>query len=642
MQNRKTLTPLRGYQQRAVAAALVRSTIAVLPTGSGKTLIAAAVIAHQKAPARVLFVVPTVVLVAQQATVLRKETKLVVAELSGGIASNAAVDSNFNVIVATPAAALNAAEKSPDLEFSRFQLIVFDEIHHVIKKHPYRSIALLLTSMNPTCRPRILGLTSSLTYSVGKDKIQNSIEQLCADLLLEKESIFTVSSDELVNDGYHAAASKTKTAVNLCEKIELEEDYNSFRALKLPGQAHEDLAVFLRHVAGNINPIHPLSIALMLCIRFLEKQVHLEYPQFSSPIDATGKLGRVAEWGKLAHNLASLPKLSPTLKLRLNILEHLYEGTRLIVNSKQSALELAMHYIQNQGIFSDEYISKERCLLPLSQLWSKNRSDFRRLPHLKSVLLDQCKRVGIENFRCIVFTQQRLTTHVLDEFVKLDIDLSRLRSSCIYSAKTSASASYSVNQTQVKERIAQFAAGYLQILFATSVAEEGIDIPAANCVIRFDHIQTPVSLVQSRGRARQYDSTFIVMQESSKRSVRVLESSEQEQVAAIHEINANGFKLSTKQIRIQRMNAQEQRRRGARKILERYEQTHTWALKAYAQKISGEVTESVSEKQLLYVATLKLSQFGEAALHGSGQARSKKDAINEAALHIIEQVKLKY
>eukprot|EP00919_Chromeraceae_sp_WS-2016_P037476 GHVR01089399.1.p2 GENE.GHVR01089399.1~~GHVR01089399.1.p2 ORF type:complete len:106 (+),score=18.29 GHVR01089399.1:1380-1697(+) len=42
-------------------------------------------------------------------------------------------------------------------------------------------------------------------------------------------------------------------------------------------------------------------------------------------------------------------------------------------------------------------------------------------------------------------------------------------------------------------------------------------VPAANVVIRFDAVQTPVSLVQSRGRARQADSKFVVMAVSEKK-----------------------------------------------------------------------------------------------------------------------------
>ena len=42
------------------------------------------------------------------------------------------------------------------------------------------------------------------------------------------------------------------------------------------------------------------------------------------------------------------------------------------------------------------------------------------------------------------------------------------------------------------------------------VVEDG-GMQAANYVIRFDEVQTPVSLVQSRGRARQENSSFKVM-----------------------------------------------------------------------------------------------------------------------------------
>ena len=55
-------------------------------------------------------------------------------------------------------------------------------------------------------------------------------------------------------------------------------------------------------------------------------------------------------------------------------------------------------------------------------------------------------------------------------------------------------------------------------------------VPAANVVIRFDPIQTPVSLVQSRGRARQADSSFVVLQhQSNKRSLQVMQTAEHTQ-----------------------------------------------------------------------------------------------------------------
>ncbi|KAG0026176.1 Dicer-like protein 1 [Podila clonocystis] len=51
------------------------------------------------------------------------------------------------------------------------------------------------------------------------------------------------------------------------------------------------------------------------------------------------------------------------------------------------------------------------------------------------------------------------------------------------------------------------------LLVSTSVAEEGLDIQPCNVVIRFDPVTTTTSYIQSRGRARQKDSVYIMLQE---------------------------------------------------------------------------------------------------------------------------------
>lgn len=46
---------------------------------------------------------------------------------------------------------------------------------------------------------------------------------------------------------------------------------------------------------------------------------------------------------------------------------------------------------------------------------------------------------------------------------------------------------------------------------ATDVAEEGLDFPACNLIVRFDTMATYKGYIQSRGRARRKDSEFVVM-----------------------------------------------------------------------------------------------------------------------------------
>lgn len=61
------------------------------------------------------------------------------------------------------------------------------------------------------------------------------------------------------------------------------------------------------------------------------------------------------------------------------------------------------------------------------------------------------------------------------------------------------------------ETLADFRIGELNLVIATAVAEEGLDIQACCNVVRWDPPPNMVSWAQSRGRARRERSTFIVM-----------------------------------------------------------------------------------------------------------------------------------
>lgn len=163
-------TLLRGYQERATKQALAGSTIVVLPTGSGKMLIGAAVAAATAAAAQrcasVLFLVPTRPLVEQQAKGLRDETGLAVAQYMGGD-TEPGVDT-YDILVAVPAAYIALRNRQLRFDYMHYSLVIFDEVHHVIKRHPYRTIARQLESLKCASRPRVLGLTASLTYATSK------------------------------------------------------------------------------------------------------------------------------------------------------------------------------------------------------------------------------------------------------------------------------------------------------------------------------------------------------------------------------------------------------------------------------------------------------------------------------------------
>ena len=53
------------------------------------------------------------------------------------------------------------------------------------------------------------------------------------------------------------------------------------------------------------------------------------------------------------------------------------------------------------------------------------------------------------------------------------------------------------------------------VLIATSVVEEGVDVDACSFVIVFDHIKSTKAYVQMKGRARQYNARFFVFHDTS-------------------------------------------------------------------------------------------------------------------------------
>ena len=135
-----TKTTPRAVQIKAFKTAMVTNTIVVLPTGTGKTLIAAMVIHKlvRQSDKLALLLVDRINLVDQHARNIEDETDLIVKKLSSE-ESNLNLESGFHEVVVATAGSLYEKVNN-GLDLSIFCAIVFDECHHALNNHIYKRI----------------------------------------------------------------------------------------------------------------------------------------------------------------------------------------------------------------------------------------------------------------------------------------------------------------------------------------------------------------------------------------------------------------------------------------------------------------------------------------------------------------------
>ena len=112
--------------------------------------------------------------------------------------------------------------------------------------------------------------------------------------------------------------------------------------------------------------------------------------------------------------------------------------------------------------------------------------------------------------RCIVFVRERYTARLLSALF-LKVGTPNIRIGLLIGTGSSDPGVVNISFRQQFLTLRKFRKGEINCLFATSIAEEGLDIPNCNRIIRFDLYSTLIQYIQSRGRARHENSEYIHM-----------------------------------------------------------------------------------------------------------------------------------
>lgn len=451
----QNITP-REYQKNIFETCVKKNCLVVLPTGLGKTLIALMLTIKrmEKFPGeKVLILAPTKPLVEQHLESFKKNLPELFADIqlfTGSINAKKRkkIWQTADIIFSTPQCIANDIKKRL-YNLSEVCLLVEDEAHRCVKNYSYNIVAqkYRIDSKNP----RIIGLTAS----PGSDK--QKIKDICKNLSIEEVELRTRESPDVKN-----YLQKLKF-----EKIEVEfpKEFEQIRSLLRSIYKYyvDDLR------AKGLLTGYDSKIALIELQNKLMKKLRMN---LKHRIIYQG-ISSCAQAIKISHAIELLE--TQTIGGLFKYLKSLYN---------QAAKR------QSKGVII--LVAKKE----FTQVFSLvNEQMIRQKEHPKiEELVQRIKQEPLTKKR-IIFAQFRDTTKIIsDSLNKIQGINSKV---FVGQAKKEG---MGLSQKDQKKIIDEFREKKINILCATAIGEEGLDIPEVDSVIFYEPISSAIRTIQRRGR----------------------------------------------------------------------------------------------------------------------------------------------
>lgn len=174
-----------------------------------------------------------------------------------------------------------------------------------------------------------------------------------------------------------------------------------------------------------------------------------------------------------------------------------------------------------------------------------------KMAKLESTLLDQFGPK--KDSKGILFTKTRKSVQCLHEWILENPELQRagIRAAKLIGAGNGLS---HMTQNEQGDTIRRFRNGSLNLLISTTVAEEGLDIPECNVVVRYGLLTNDIAQQQASGRARAQDSVYSVVAQRGGKELRRekinehLEELTKKAVAKVQEMSDYEFRRKISEI----------------------------------------------------------------------------------------------
>lgn len=450
----------RVYQRNIVEAAKERNTLVVLPTALGKTVISALVAAdilYNFRGFRVLVMAPTRPLCMQHKSTFEKiimlpdeDFTLVTGKFPQTFREGVWRGAS-RIVFATPQVVKNDL-LSKILDLSNFGLLVFDEAHRAVKEYAYTEIA--RQYVESAEYPLILGMTASPGSDIDR------VKMVCDALYIEHIEYRSEDDDDV--KPYIQPVKVEWRRVNFPLQYQPIRDiingmlYSRIRWLKDRG--------YLRGSIENVSRK-----------RLIELGAELRYNVEMSIEEERG----------LIYHVIMVQSTALTLYHMLELLE-----TQGAYTLKAFIEKMEEDYKASHATLSKEKAYDEI----LSLLNGPCNIEHPKAEMLKEIVKEQIYTTP--NSRILVFTQYRDTaTHLVEELNKIK----HVRAKRFVGQATRVG-DRGLKQEEQAQLIEELKKGEINVLVATSIAEEGLDIPEVNQVIFYEPIPSEIRYIQRRGR----------------------------------------------------------------------------------------------------------------------------------------------
>ncbi|MFR8878427.1 MAG: DEAD/DEAH box helicase [Methanobrevibacter smithii] len=461
----------RLYQQVLAADVLKKgNTMIVAPTALGKTIVATLVAADRLEKvknSKILVLAPSKPLAIQHESTFKEFLTVPCSSITGAVKTDERVKrwEESQIICATPQTVESDLLKGR-YSLKDVSLVVFDECHHGVGSYSYVYLA------SRYVKESKFNLILGLTASPGSDK--EKIKEVCDNLYIQSIVVKTEEDNDVrpyfnpvaidwVRVKMSSELEKIKTHVDKALKIRLKGlknmgvirtvSVNKLDILKARGRVQSA-------IARSVNPKKECFQAISILSAVINIQHSQELIETQGVVTFNKYVARLRKKKtKAAKSLIQDPNFGKAIYLAREAEKHGLEHPKLKKVTDIIKKELGQN--GQTKLQSDRYV----------------------------------KDADQKSSKIMVFTQYRDSLEMIHQ---------KLEKEGIKSAKFFGQASRDgekgLTQKEQKKIIKAFKIGEYDVLLSTSVAEEGIDIPAVDLVILYEPVPSEVRMIQRRGR----------------------------------------------------------------------------------------------------------------------------------------------